>query len=73
MQSGGCCAQITVRGTFALSSILVCRKRDDFSYSDFLCRPDASHPCFSSIQLTVCEEMSFEEFQEGRYDGHLGY
>ena len=28
---------------------------------------------FSSIWLTVWEEMSFEEFQDGRHDGHLGY
>ena len=28
---------------------------------------------FSSIQLTVWEEMSFEEFQDGPHGGHLGY
>ena len=26
-----------------------------------------------SIQLTVWEEMSFEEFQDGGHGGHLGY
>ena len=28
---------------------------------------------FSSIQLMVWEEMLFEEFQDGRHGGHLGY
>ena len=28
---------------------------------------------FGSLQLTVWEEMSFEEFQDGRHGGHLGY
>ena len=28
---------------------------------------------FGSILLMVCEEMSFEEFQDGRRGGHLGY
>ena len=28
---------------------------------------------FGSIVLMVWEEMSFEEFQDGRRDGHLGY
>ena len=28
---------------------------------------------FGSIQPTVWEEMSFEEFQDGRHGGHLGY
>ena len=28
---------------------------------------------FDSIQLTVWEEMSFEEFQDGRHSGHLEY
>ena len=27
----------------------------------------------SSIQLTVLEEMSFEDFQDDHHDGHLGY
>ena len=29
--------------------------------------------CFGSIPLTVWEEMSFEEFQDDRHGGHLGY
>ena len=29
--------------------------------------------CFGSIQLIVWEEMSFEEFQDGRHDCPLGY
>ena len=37
------------------------------SNSESLCHPDASHQV-SSIQLTVWEEMWFEEFQDG---GHL--
>ena len=28
---------------------------------------------FGSIQLTVCEEMLFKEFQDGHHGGHLGY
>ena len=28
---------------------------------------------FGSIQFTVWEEMSFEEFQDGRHGGHLSY
>ena len=28
---------------------------------------------FDSVRLTVLEEMSFNEFQDGRYGGHLGY
>ena len=28
---------------------------------------------FGSIQLMVSEEMSFEDFQDGCHDGHLGY
>ena len=28
---------------------------------------------FGSIQLTVCEEMSFEKFPDGHRFGHLGY
>ena len=28
---------------------------------------------FSSIQLTLWEEMSYEEFQDGRCGDHLGY
>ena len=28
---------------------------------------------FGSIRLTVWEEMSFEEFQDGRNDSHFGY
>ena len=28
---------------------------------------------FGSIQLTVWEEMAFEEFQDGHCDSHLGY
>ena len=28
---------------------------------------------FGSIWLTVCEEMSFEEFQDGHHGSHLGY
>ena len=28
---------------------------------------------FGSIQLTVLEEMSFEEFQVVRHGGHFGY
>ena len=43
-------------------------KRNDFSNSESLCRSDASHQ-----QLMVWEEMSFEEFQDGRHDGHLEY
>ena len=30
-------------------------------------------PPISSIRLRVWEEMSYEEFQDGRRDGHLGY
>ena len=29
--------------------------------------------CDGSIQLSVWEEMSFEEFQDGCHGGHLGY
>ena len=42
---------------------------NDFSNSESLCHCDASHH-FGSIQLTVWEEMSFEEFPDGH---HLGY
>ena len=28
---------------------------------------------FGSVGPTVWEEMSFEEFQDGRHGGHLGY
>ena len=28
---------------------------------------------FASIRPTVCEEMSSEEFHDGRHGGHLGY
>ena len=28
---------------------------------------------FGSIKITVCDEMSFEEFQEGGYSGHIVY
>ena len=34
-----------------------------------LCLPSS----FDSIQLTVWEVMSFEEFQDGHHGGHLGY
>ena len=45
--------------------------RNDFSNSESLCRSDDSHQV--SIQLMAWEEMSFEEFQDGRHGGHLGY
>ena len=34
-----------------------------------LCFPSS----FGSIKLTVWEEMSFEEFQDGPHGNHLGY
>ena len=45
-------------------------ERNNFSNSESLwCLPLS----FRSIRLTVWEEMSFEEFQDGRHGGHLGY
>ena len=35
----------------------------------FRCLPSS----FGSIQPTVWEEMSFDEFQDGRHGDHLGY
>ena len=40
----------------------------DLSNSESLCRSTASH--FGSIRLTIWEDMSFEEFEDGH---HLGY
>ena len=48
-------------------------KQNDFSnFKSCICRmlPQCLPSNFSSIQLT---EMSFEEFQDGRHGGHLGY
>ena len=39
------------------------------SSSESPCLP----PSFSLIQLTVPEEMSFQDFQAGHHGGHLGY
>ena len=59
--------------------------RNDFSNFESLSHCDPSHQfwisvslwslpsSFSSIGLMVWEEMSFEEFQDGRDGGHLGY
>ena len=48
-------------------------ERNDFNNSDSLCHCVASHQVLGSIRLTVREEMSFEEFQDGHHGGHLGY
>ena len=48
-------------------------ERNDCSNSESLCRSNAFHHFFSSIRLTVWEEMLFEGFQDGRRGGHLGY
>ena len=48
-------------------------ERNDFSNSASLCHCHASHQVFGSIRLTVWEEMSFEEYQDGRRGSHLGY
>ena len=45
-------------------------ERNYFSNSESLCCLPLSFP---SIRLTVWEEISFQEFQDGRYGGHLGY
>ena len=37
-----------------------------------MCHSDASHQVLAQSKLTV-QEMSFEEFQDGRIGGHLGY
>ena len=42
---------------------------NDFSNSESLCRSEASHQVSAQSDM-VCEEMLFEEFQDG---GHLGY
>ena len=46
-------------------------EQNDFSNSESSCHCDASHR-FGSIRLTV-REMLFEEFQDGRHGGYLGY
>ena len=45
-------------------------EQNDFSNSESLCHFPSS---FISIGLLVCGEMLFEEFQDGRHGGHLGY
>ena len=46
---------------------------NDFRNSESRCHCDASHKVFSSIRLTVWEEMPFEEFEDGRHGSHLEY
>ena len=46
----------------------ILERKEDFSNSESLC-PSS----FGSIQLTVWDEMSFEEFQDCRHGGHFGY
>ena len=41
-------------------------ERNDFSNSESLCRSDASHQVSAQSDM-VWEEMSFEEFQDGRH------
>ena len=48
-------------------------ERNDFSNSESLCCSHAFPSSFSTIRLTVWEEILFEEFQDSRHDGHLGY
>ena len=48
-------------------------ERNDFCNSVSLCRSDASHQVSAPYNLWVWEEMSFEEFQDGRQGGNLGY
>ena len=45
---------------------------NDFSNSESLCHCDASHQV-SAQSNTVWEKMSFEEFQNGHYGGHLRF
>ena len=47
-------------------------ERNNFSNSESLCRSDASLKVSAQSDM-VWEEMSFEEFQDGRHGGHLGY
>ena len=35
--------------------------------------PQCLPPSFSLIQLTVWEQMAFQDFQDGHHGGHLGY
>ena len=48
-------------------------EQNDFSNSKSLCHCDALPSSFGSIKLEVWEDMSFEEFQDGCHDSHLGY
>ena len=45
---------------------------NDFSNFESLCHCDVSHQVSAHSDLGFWEEMSFEEFQDGRHDGHLG-
>ena len=47
-------------------------ERKDFSNSESLCHCDASHQVSAQLDR-VWEEMSFEEFQDGRHGSQLGY
>ena len=48
------------------------KKTDNFSNSESLSLR-CLQSSFDSIRPMVWEEMSFEEFQDGRHDGHFGY
>ena len=55
--------------TMAISSWI--SERNDFSKSESLCH--YMPPIKFQLSLRVWEEMLFEEFQDGRHGGHLGY
>ena len=48
-------------------------ERNDFLQFWISMSPRCLQSSFGSVWLTVWEEMSFEELQDGRHDGHLGY
>ena len=64
-------AAISERNDFINSESRI-SKQNDYSYSEFSCRPNAS-PSLASIRLNVREQMWFEYFQDGHNVGHLGY
>ena len=48
-------------------------EKNNFSNSESLCCSNASHQVSIQSDLQFWVEMSFEDFQDGRHEGHLGY